>query len=298
MIESKNHHQKRDRLVATLSQDNQYRFVIIKNKAMVAEAKTRHTLSNMGAFFLGKTMTGACLLASLLKGDERIIITIHPEKHIKLLYAEASQVGEVRGFIKWKESADQNLLENTPDSLGKGVFQVEKILYENFKPVYGSVENTQGDITSEFNQYLAFSEQIPSIMNIHTDIAQDGTVKESWGILLQALPGTSMEEIQSLYETICPELKIPGLIQEMPLEEVLKKILPYDFSITNNTPTDFFCRCSLEKFKQKLITLPLFDIIDMQKLQQNELVCQYCNRNYILKDEDFESLIEEIQSKQ
>lgn len=290
------HIQKRDRIVATLSQDNKFRFVFVKNTNMAQKAKEQHKLCQTGAFFLAKTMAGACLLSSLLKGEERIIVSIHPERYIKLLYAEALQVGEVRGFVKFQENMpdDPSFI---PDSLGKGIFQIEKILYENFKPVYGSIEHVQGDITSEFNEYLACSEQIPSIMTLQVEMHKDGNVKDSWGTMLQALPGTSMAEIQELHQKIQPQKYIPDLLETDAWENILKKILPYSFSITNNTPSDFYCRCSIEKFKEKLLTLPLEDLYDMKQNQHNELVCHYCNQQYVLKEEDFDSLIQKRKEK-
>lgn len=242
MNEIKEHKQKRDRLIATLSKDNKFRFVFIKNTNMAQEARERHNLCPRSAFFLSKAMAGACLLASLLKGEERIIVSIYPEKYIKLLYAEALQVGEVRGFIKWEEEISS--LKEDKDTLGKGIFRVEKILYENFKPVFGTVEQEKGDITTEFNHYLTYSEQIPSIVTLETNIDKQGNIISSWGTMLQALPGTSQEEMLSLHERIQPQERIPQFLQEKACEELLEKILPYPFSITNNTPTDFYCRCS------------------------------------------------------
>ena len=295
MNEIKEHKQKRDRLLATLSKDQKFRFVFVKNTRIAQEARQKHNLCPRSAFFLSKAMAGACLLASLLKGEERIIVSIYPEKDINLLYAEALQVGEVRGFIKFAEGISS--LEKETTSLGKGIFRVEKILYENFKPVFGSVEQVKGDITTEFNQYLAYSEQIPSIVTLETELDKEGNIKTSWGTMLQALPGTSRDEIRSLHEKINPQENIPNLIQEEHGEELLKKILPYDFSITNNTPTDFYCRCSLEKFKEKLLTLTLEDLVEMKQDNQNELICQYCNQHYFLAEQDFDSLIEKLKNR-
>ena len=70
-------------------------------------------------------------------------------------------------------------------------------------------------------------------------------------------------------------------------EEILKQAMPFEIDIVNNTPVDFFCRCSLEKFMDNLLVLGKTEIESMKNEQQYELICKYCNSKYYLSEEDF-----------
>jgi molecular chaperone Hsp33 len=106
------------------------------------------------------------------------------------------------------------------------------------------------------------------------------------------MPGAdlaSIVEVQRSLEEMPPveELLDSGYSPE----EILRQAMPFEIEIVNNTPVDFFCRCSLERFMSKLLTLGKQEILSMKAEDQRELVCQYCSSTYTLSDENFAQLI-------
>ena len=92
-------------------------------------------------------MTGATLMASFLKGEERIVVTADGDGQVKSVYAEALHAGEVRGYSNL--NGDKSEEANSP--LGDGILKVQRILYGKQEPVTGIVELRKGDVTSDMS---------------------------------------------------------------------------------------------------------------------------------------------------
>ena len=67
---------------------------------LVEEARTRHNCSPLAIAALGRTMTGALLLAANLKTDESLTIRVSGNGPLKEIVADALANGEVRGYVK------------------------------------------------------------------------------------------------------------------------------------------------------------------------------------------------------
>ena len=64
----------RDKAVRVISKDKKIRAVAIKNTNAVKLAQIKHHLAFVPAFLLARHLTAASMLASFLKGEERITI--------------------------------------------------------------------------------------------------------------------------------------------------------------------------------------------------------------------------------
>jgi molecular chaperone Hsp33 len=169
---------------------------------------------------------------------------------------------------------------------------VQRILYGESEPVMGIVELRRGDVTSDLGYYLTQSEQIPSAFVIDVAYDENQMIRQSIGLLVQAMPGARPEDIFKLYDAIdylgrLTEYADSGYSPN----DILGQILPSEIEIMASSPVDFFCRCSLERFTSALMTLDVNEIMQMQQEGQRELVCQYCSARYELRDEDFDRLI-------
>jgi len=279
--------QDRDRVVRAITQDGFFRATAIKSTNLVRTAQVMHGLEPLRAIVLGRALTGAALLASFLKGEERVVVQLDGDGPISNVYAEALQVGEVRGY------ASLNVTPNpeATSPLGEGIVKVAKVLYEKFEPVTGIVEMRRGDVTTDLSHYLTQSEQIPSAFIIDVAFDEHDTVRQAAGLLVQAMPGARPEEIFKVYDLVDYLGSLSEFIDGgFTPEEILRQVLPGEIDITSHTPIDFFCRCSLDRFKGMLLTLGLEELNAMHAEGQNELVCQYCSKKYHLADSDFEEL--------
>jgi len=288
--------QQRDRLVSVLSKDGKYRVVFVRNTVAVATAQKKHHMDKISAIYWGKCSLCSILSASLLKGEERVTVLVKPDKCYETILAEACQTGEVRGYVQLQEGVNPEEVQQYADTLGTGIFRLEKVLYDRYAPVVGMIELVKGSIEDDYQSYLIHSEQIPSSVWFNVECDAEGNIISSAGLLIQAMPMTTPEEIESLRNSLDIE-KLIKLIHEEAPQAILEKILPWQFDVMNNTVIDFYCRCSAKKFMEQLIGFTVEEIQDMQSKNQRELTCHYCNTEYKLTDEDFAKIIKQIQEK-
>jgi molecular chaperone Hsp33 len=289
---------KQDRAVTAITKDGNFRVAAIRNTHTCQNAQKRHELKSIPAIYMAKHLTAASLMAAFLKGEERIIIETESSGLIARIYSEALQVGEIRGYI---ESDDKKISEmpiNNSDILGDGFLKVQKILYNRSEPFTGIVELVNKDIAADLAHYYNKSEQIPTEVLIDAIIDESGHIAHSGGLIIQQMPGANDSETKELFNTIKNAKPLTEYFRENETpDKIIKDIIPLEIDILKSVRLDFFCRCSKESFKQKLILLPSNEIHEMQASGHNELVCRYCNERYLLDDTDFNAIIQEIESK-
>lgn len=304
MIEDlKKKFEQRDRVIRIVSKNAAFRAVAIRNTLCVQTAQKTHNLEHIPAFLLARAITAASMISAFLKGEERVILEINSKGIINRVYAEAMQVGECRGFINFSpnyfNSEFTEKITKIGDILGLGTLKVSRILYNKTEPIVGIVPLINGDISSDIAYYFAQSEQINSAVILDVDFDDDGKIINSGGILVQAMPGAVQEELDNVVSALsninsfCAELNA-----EKSLEDILNRILPFEFDIVKNKQVDFFCRCNIQNFIARLMLIGIDEIEDMQKQGQNELVCQYCNKHYYLRDVDFKNIIGQLKAQQ
>jgi len=244
----------RDRSVRVLSKDGHFRAVCIKNSTSARTAQVNHHLSHYQAGLLGRALSSASLLSSFLKGEERIIIELEGNGPISKVFAEALQIGEVRGYVNYDKNYNYDTIESISDLIGTGVLKVSKVLYNKREPIMGIVPLIKGDVSSDITEYFSSSEQIPSIVILDVDFDETGIISQSGGLIVQAMPGFTTESLKIIYNKLMNISKLTKYFEDAltPLE-VMKQVLPFNFDLISSSQVDFFCRCSKEAFLDKSI---------------------------------------------
>ncbi len=291
---------QRDRVVRAIAKNGRFRFAAIRNTKTVQTAQNNHALSPLTAVLLGRAMTSASLLAAFLKSEERVIVELMGNGPVGKVFAESLQLGEVRGYVTNPATMLDFSNPNTmlSDALGVGMMRVSRILYGNYEPVIGLVELIEGDVSTDLAYYLMQSEQIPSAVLLDVSIDENGIVQQSGGLLIQAMPGANEQQIRSVYDSLQDLGNLPELFENgYTPQEIMQMITVEPLDQMDDTPVDFFCRCSLDRFKSTLATLGIDEIRSMKEAEQRELVCHYCNKHYHLSDLDFDDLLIGLQAK-
>lgn len=280
----------RDRVIRVLAKEKQIRVIAIKNTNTVISAQKRHNLGFVPATLLAKLLAATSMIASTLKGEERVTVEINGSGSISKLYAEAARVGEVRGYAV--QSQDINIDDVVAnDFLGVGLLSISKVLYNKSEPITGIIELQTGDIASDIAYYFTQSEQIPTSVILDVQVDDSGEIKHSGGIIVQALPGATEEDLSAIVSNLQNLSRLSEYLeQDKTPEEIIAEILPFDYELMDSTQVDFYCRCSKDKFINSLVTFPHKMIVEMESKGENELVCQYCNEHYHLDKQDFEKL--------
>lgn len=295
----KNKFKQRDRVIRFVSKNGKFRISMIKATNICRTAQDKHELHFVAASLLSRQLMAASLLSSFLKGEERITIESESDGPIGKIYAEAIHLGEVRGFVKINHLEKLDNLAKIDDAVGLGLFKVSKVLYDHPTPVQGIVPLDRGDVTSDLSSYLAQSDQIASYVGLDVKLDDEGNISKAAGILAQALPGTSEQESEVFFSSLKNIKSISEILcdSELALHEVGENLINHPVELVKNLQVDFFCRCNKDKFLNQLVLIGADEIKEMQKDNNNELVCNYCNSKYYIEKEDFEKLITNIQAK-
>lgn len=284
---------ERDRVTRAMTNDGLFRASVIHNTRSVRAAEEKHQLSPITSLVLARALTGASLMASFLKGEERVVITASGDGVVSSIYAEAMSIGEVRGYVTLNQVPNVDRM----GPLGEGLLKVQRVLYGEYEPVMGVVQLRRGDVTSDLSHYLTQSEQIPSVFVIDVDYDANNTIRECAGLLIQAMPGAKPEDLFAVYDTIDYLDRLTSFIDRgFSTEDILRHVMPGEITVVSSSPVDYFCRCSHDKFKSVLLTLGLDEVRSMRASQQNELVCQYCSSKYYLSEQDFSEMEERLQA--
>ena len=268
----------------------------------VAEAIRRHQTSPTVSAALGRTMTGALMMASTLKELDRLTVKIDGDGPVGGITAESNANGSVRGFVK-NPVAELPPKENgkfdVSGVVGQGMFYV--IREAGFEiglrpePYVGSVPIVSGEIAEDFAFYLAKSEQIPSAVmlgfllnNVEPFVAASG------GVMIQMMPGANEHLITMIEDTIAHVPHLTTVIDSTTRPEELIKLAlgEIGFEVLGEKDVAFECTCSYEKAISMVSALGENEVAAMLA-EQGEAVmnCGFCNEVYTLPETELNAII-------
>ena len=290
----------KDRLIKGITTDGHFKISVVKTTKVVKTARENHNLSLLNTVILGRTLTATMLLASELKGEERVQLRMDGDGPIGSIIAEANSVGEIRGYVKnpAAELDYSNPETELGDGIGLGIMTFSKVLYNEAEPKTSTIQLVKGDVNSDVAHYLAQSEQIPSALLTDVGIDEDGNVTEAGGLMIQRMPGAPDGQIDLLQERLGSFPPIDELLaDDQYIDEIMNKaVSPMKVKELNRQPVDFFCRCSRKRFLNALAMLSYEDLKDMDGEGQ-EMVCQYCNSKEFISKEEIEKIVMDAQAK-
>ena len=136
---------------------------------LVNEAIRRHGCYHVAGAALGRTMTGALLLAANLKNKEALTLSFDGHGPLGKVTADATPEGYVRGMVTApKVELPLNPLGKI--DVGGGIGTDGLVTVTRFtglkEPVTGSVNIVSGEIADDLIHYLYTSEQTPSSIGL------------------------------------------------------------------------------------------------------------------------------------
>lgn len=290
----------KDRLIKGIHTDGHFKISVVKTTDVVQTAKTNHDLSLLNTVLLGKTMTAAMLLASELKGEERLQLRLDGNGPVGMIVAEANRVGEMRGYVQ-NPTAELDYSDSETEignGIGIGILTVSKTLYNEADPRTSSIELVKGDINSDIAHYLVQSEQVLSACLLDVSLNDSGDVGQAGGLLIQKMPGadeSSMEKLQQILLSLPP---ISEMFDDQKyIDDIMElSVAPFNVKELDRQPVHFFCRCSPKRFRNALSMLSYEDLKEMEGESQ-EVVCHYCNTKYEISKSDLREIIKTAKAK-
>ena len=197
-----------------LSENGGVVFCGVDSTELVRRAEQLHTTSATCSAALGRLLTGASLMGSMLKDDgDKVTLRVQGGGPAGVLIACTDGTGNVKGCI------DNPLVELPPKADGhldvggavgrSGVLTVIRDNRLQKEPTVGQVPLVSGEIAEDLTRYFATSEQIPTVCALGVLVDKDLSILCAGGYLLQLLPGATDAEIDTKKKNITKRKHTP-----------------------------------------------------------------------------------------
>lgn len=262
---------------------------------LVNEAIRRHDCYPVAAAALGRTMTGALLLAANLKNKEALTVTIRGDGPLKNITADAVPEGFVRGYVA-NPHVELPLNDRGKLDVGGGVGQglVTVTRFTGLRePMRGSSEIVTGEIAEDLTNYLYVSEQTPSSIGLGVLVDTDFSAKAAGGFIIQPMPDADEETISRLEENLQKLRPVTTMIDEgKDAREIILEIMNgFEMEFLTTTDLAFRCQCSKERLEDVLLNLNHDDMESLIADGQAEVCCHFCGEKYHFTREELQHLL-------
>jgi molecular chaperone Hsp33 len=292
----------KDYIVRATAIDNQIRAFAVNTTEMVEEARSRHNTSPVVTAALGRLMTAASMMGSMLKNEKDLLtLQIRGDGPIQGLVVTADSKANVKGY-PFVPVVDIPLKENgkldVSTGLGIGIMNIIKDIGLK-DPYVGQTHLVSGEIAEDLTYYFATSEQVPSAVALGVLVDKDYSVKQSGGYIIQLLPNAEEEIINKLEENIKRVSSITNEMEEGKTPEDILEIILGDMGlqILEKMPTKFHCNCTKDRVQRALISVGKKDLQEMiDDGETIELNCHFCNTKYLFTIDELKELVSKISS--
>ncbi|MDD6596782.1 Hsp33 family molecular chaperone HslO [Anaerovibrio sp.] len=262
---------------------------------LVNEAIRRHDCYPVAAAALGRTMTGALLLAANLKNKEALTVNIRGNGPLKNITADAVPEGFVRGYVA-DPHVELPLNDKGKLDVGGGVGQglVTVTRFTGLRePMRGSSEIVTGEIAEDLTNYLYVSEQTPSSIGLGVLVDTDFSAKAAGGFMIQPMPDADEEIISKLEANLQKLRPVTTMIDEgKDAKEIILEIMSgFDMEFLTTTDLAFKCQCSKERLEDVLLNLNHDDMESLIADGQAEVCCHFCGEKYHFTKEELQHLL-------
>ncbi|MCH5272317.1 MAG: Hsp33 family molecular chaperone HslO [Lachnospiraceae bacterium] len=287
---------KQDYIVRGSAADGQIRVFAATTRNLTERARTIHNTSPVATAALGRLLTGAAMMGSMMKGGKDLLtVQVMGDGPLGTATVTADSMARVKGYVQNPGVMLPPSKEGKLDvggAVGKGVLRVIKDLGLK-EPYIGETELISGEIAEDFTYYFAASEQVPSSVALGVLMNRDNTVAQAGGFMIQLMPNATEEVISHLEQKLTEVTAVSGLLEEgMTPEEILEYIFTgFDLKLLDKIPASYYCNCSRERVEKALISIGRAEldamIADGEPITTN---CQFCDGSYTFSVDELRRL--------
>ncbi|RHW31729.1 Hsp33 family molecular chaperone HslO [Lysinibacillus yapensis] len=293
----------RDYLIRAIAYDGNVRAFAARTTNTVAEAQVRHDTWPTTTAALGRSMTAAVMMGAMLKGEDKLTVKLEGNGPIGPMIIDANGKGHVRGFVTngqvHFDLNDAGKLDVSRAVGTEGALTVVKDL--GLRDMFsGQIPIVSGEIAEDFTYYFAVSEQVPSSVGLGVLVNPDNTVLAAGGFIIQLLPGCDEKTISDIEQHLQTIEPVSTMIEKgYTPEQILQMALGENkVQVLSQTPVEFKCRCSRERFGAAIMSLGAQEIQEMIDEDGGaEAECHFCLEKYYYDQEALEGFIDEINKK-
>lgn len=285
-----------DIIERVISESGNFFGVSCNTTRLVTEACRRHDAGPLAAAALGRALTGAALLAALLKDNQSVLLKFEGNGPLKKIVTEAGYDGWVRGYVA-DPHADIPLNNGRIDvaaGIGRaGFLTVAKEIGNNQK-YPGTIQLYTSEIGEDLAYYLSQSEQTPSAIALAVYLNKDGSIGAAGGFLVQSLPPVEETLLARLEKKIGVMPPLSQLLMEgREPSEILSLLFDrVPHKKIGRRELIYACSCSQTKMAAALFSLGEDDIRQLAEKEGGaEVRCEFCRQSYRFSKAELDKLL-------
>lgn len=285
-------------VIRALTDDGSFRVLTARTTGLCREALTRQLQQGkLAPDASGDTARHFC---DLLTGTVLVRETMAPTLRVQgivrgagggaTLIGDSFPDGGTRGLVSLKQGV-------TGISLGDDAMMQFMRTLPNGAVHRGVVQvPAEGGMSGALMAYMQDSEQILTVMGVHTALDEGGVVRSAGGFVVQLLPGADREIVTVMTERLALDFSdisrfvdVPAFDPDSLLEEILYRV---PFARVETRDVRFHCPCSQASVLASLSTLDVGDIRSfVDEGEVLEIACDYCGRDYQVAPDQLTGLL-------
>ena len=273
------------------------------------EIITRHDYPAPVSELLGEALALAAVLAGALKFDGVFTLQTKGDGPVHMMVADVASPGRLRGYAQFDSTAVA-ALEQQDSKIGASVTRLLGAGHIAFSVDQGDdSERHQGIVALEgasladcAHKYFRDSEQIQSAIQLAAGPIASADGETCWragAIMVQRLPEGDPALLARGGEAIRDEVaeddwrRAVAMLASTRVQELLASNLGTDdllyrlfhedgVRVFSEVPLEFGCRCSEQRARNVLSSLPKEELSELIVDGRFEVVCEFCNSQYDL----------------
>ncbi len=285
------------KLVRCISNDGTVTVIAADTTDMVEQAQQIHTTSAVTSAALGRLLTAACFMGTVLKNDtDNVTLRINGGGPAGSVIAVADSKGNTRGYVS-NPIVEIPLSEKGKLDVGTavgtdGTLMVMKDLGLK-EPYIGQVPIVSGEIAQDITSYYAVSEQTPTVCALGVLVNTDLSIKAAGGFIIQLLPTAADDAIDAVERCIKGIEPVTAMLSKgMTPEEICRKVLPeFELEVLDTAEPAYVCNCSAQRVIKALISIGAEELESIAQDERTEVCCHFCSKRYIFTPDEIKSIL-------
>jgi molecular chaperone Hsp33 len=268
---------------------------------------SQHAYPEPVAAMLGEAITLAVVLAGALKYDGIFTLQTKGDGPIRLMVADVSTAGAVRGYAQYDAAKLETALDgmrtgkpSVPRLVGSGWIAFTVDQGEDTDRYQGIVELAGATLAECAQHYFRQSEQIQAGIKLSVGRSGQGGTWRGGGLMLQRVPpeggfGVIADDVEDgwrramvlMSSATAEELVDPGL---PPRGLLFRLFHEQGVRVYQTHPLEARCRCSRERIEGILRLFSPAELDEMRQEGVTTVTCEFCNQSYVFDEADIEHL--------
>ena len=285
-------------LTRALTRDGSAMIVAADTSQIVQTAHEIHSLSKTMTAALGRVLTAASMMGSLLKEENQsVTLRFCGDGPAGTICCVSDWRGNVRGY------ADNPQAELPPNAkgkldvggaVGKGPMHVLRDLGQEL-PYVGVAPIVSGEIAEDVTNYFASSEQTPSVCALGVLTNPDFSCRAAGGFLVQLLPFADPQTASQLERNIAGVDSVSRMVDGgmTPRDLIAAVLNGLEFDVLDEADVAYICTCSREKYGAALLSLGRKELDKLlAEGEPVETCCSFCGKKYRFSPDEIRTLAE------